>query len=166
MVLRPRDEEGRGQAQPSLGLRSPERPTNRAAPTSAPYPEVRRQSINKDDHQKGEQSNRQIVQPVVRCFSHFAFALFYEPAGTEQRISNTQADTAQYCKGTEPAKCTADISTIGDREPLNQGAYGHALDEGGDQGSAGETGVPNPPQPLRLVAKLERHSTEDEPSQH
>ena len=69
-------------------------------------------------------------------------------------------------KRREPAELAAGIFAVRDRQAFHQGADRHALDEGRDQRTAGEAQIPDPAQPFRLVAKLERHAAQDQAQQH
>src|SRR5947209_5402485 len=45
-------------------------------------------------------------------------------------------------------------------------AYHGSLHECGDQRSTGKAGIPHPTHPVRLVAELKRHASEDETREH
>src|SRR5260370_38984503 len=124
------------------------------------------QGVGEDDHEENEESNRQIGDQMVGCVPDLAFALLDQPTGAEKGITETQADAAKRREGTEPAKVAAAVLAVGDWKAFHERADGHALFKRGDERSAGEAGVPKPTQPLRLVAKLERHAAQDQARQH
>jgi hypothetical protein len=96
-------------------------------------PQVLGQGIGEDDDQESEQCDRQIGDQSIGCLTHIAFAFPDEPAGAEQGIAETEANAAQYCKGTEPAEFAPGVLAIGYRQPLHQGADSHPLHEGSDE---------------------------------
>src|SRR5208282_2501036 len=129
-------------------------------------PKIFGQGVYKDDNQEGEQSSRQVRDQTIGLLADIALAFPDEPTSTEQGIAETQADTAQHRKSTEPAEYASRVLAVGDRKPLDEGTYGHALHEGSDERPSGKTGVPDPPHPLRLVAIFERHAAQDQARQH
>src|ERR1700730_2806590 len=124
------------------------------------------QGVYEDDGQEHEHAGREIGYLSPRRVPDISVTLVDQPAGAEQRIAETQADTTEHGKRTEPAEIAADILAIRDRQPLDEGADGHSLDERRRNGSTNEAPIPEPARPLRLVAKLKCHSAQDQPSQH
>ena len=80
--------------------------------------------------------------------------------------AEAQADAAKDRKRREPAGFTARILAVRERQSSHQGPDRHSLYEGGDQGASSEAQIPDPAQPLRLVAKLECHAAQDQAQQH
>jgi hypothetical protein len=129
------------------------------------YLEVLGQCVAEDDDEKDEQCNCEKRNQPIRFLADIAFTFPHQPASTEQGISETQADTAQHRKGTEPAEIAAGVLAVGNRKLLHEGAYNHALDESSDKGTSGKAGIPDPAQPFRLVTVFERDAAQDQPRQ-
>src|ERR1700732_4465938 len=81
--------------------------------------------------------------------------------GPRLRISspaNAGPDAPQHRKRWEPAEGPPGILAVRDLQSFHQRADHQPLDKSRDQGSASKTDIPDPPHPLRFIAKLERHA--------
>src|SRR5262245_8928211 len=94
--------------------------------------------IGKDDEQKYEQAGGKIGDQAIGAVSHFGFAFPDEPAGTEKRIAEAEADAAQDRKRAEPTEFATSVVAIGDGKTLDDGPDRQALNESGQQGSPSE----------------------------
>ena len=121
---------------------------------------------DKHGDQEDEQRDRQTRNEPVGELADLAVAFADEPARAEQRIADAKADAAEQREGAQPAEVAADIAAIGDRQPLDQSADGQPLHEGGDERTAGETRVPEPPPALRPMPELESDPAQDQPAEH
>ena len=72
----------------------------------------------------------------MRRIADFGFAFLHQPAGAQQRVTETQANTAQHGKRTQPPEIATRVVTIGDRQSFDQGSDHQALGECGDKRSA------------------------------
>src|SRR5882724_4833811 len=124
--------------------------------------EIFSQSKRKDDNQKDEQPDRQIGDLAIGGGLDVPIAFSDQPTGAKKRVAETQPDAAKCGERTEPAKIAAGVLAVCERQTLNQCANGHALDKCRDQRAAEKAEVPDPAHPLRLVAKLERHTAKDQ----
>ena len=116
--------------------------------------------------QKQEQRERQRWDEPIGKLANVAVALANEPACSEQRVADAQADAAEHREGAQPTEVASDIVAIGDRKTLDQAADCQTLHEGGDERSPGEARIPQPPPALRPMPEFEGDPAQDQPSEH
>src|SRR5271170_527290 len=133
---------------------------------SAHYGKILDEREGEDDNQEDEQSKRQKRYLAIGCVANVRLAFPDEPAGAEKRIAEAETEAAQHREGAEPAEHAADVPPIVEGKSLDERSDRHALDEGGEKRSAGKTGIPNPPQPLGLVAEFESDTSQDQAREH
>src|SRR5712672_2038992 len=124
--------------------------------------EIFSQRKGENGNQEDEQSDRQIGDLVIGGGLDVSIEFSDQPTGAKKRVAETQSDAAKRGKRAEPAKVAAGVFTVCDRKTLYQSANRHALVERRDQRAAEKAEVPDPAHPLRLVAKLERHTAKDQ----
>src|SRR3984957_13994845 len=127
---------------------------------------VFRQRISEDNHKKYQHGDRENGNLPMRHVTALTFAFLRQPTGAEKRVAKAEPDAAQYRKRRQPAEGTTGILAVRDLQSFHQRADHHPLDKSRDQGSAGKAEIPDPPQPLRFIAKLERHAAQDQAQQH
>src|SRR5712675_408659 len=124
------------------------------------------QGVGEHNHQERQYADRKYGNLAARDVANLALAFSDQPASAKKRVAKAQADAAKDRKRREPADRTAGIFAVRELQSFNQGADRHALYKSRDQGSAGEAQIPDPPQPLRFVAKLECHTAQDQAGEH
>ncbi len=124
------------------------------------------EGVNEDDDEEDQDADREHADLPVRCVADVRLAFPDQPAGAEKGVAKAQSDPARHGKRCEPAEVAARISTVRDLQPFHQCANRHSLHEAREQGSACKAQIPYPAHPLRLVAKLECYSTQDQTQQH
>ncbi|MCY1436551.1 hypothetical protein D9M71_526800 [compost metagenome] len=96
-----------------------------------------------------------------------AFGLHDQPGAAQQRIGGDQAQAAEQREGREPVQGTAGIGAVHHRDAFDEGPQGHALEEGGGDGTADEGLVPQVALGRPgLEAELEGHAAEDQAQEH
>src|SRR6266481_3461460 len=103
---------------------------------------------------------------IWRCALSRTSASHFFTSHAEKRVTKAEPDAAYRRKRRKPAEVTFGILTVRDLQSFHQGADRHPLYKGRDQRSAGKAQIPDPAQPLRLVAKFERNPAQDQAQQH
>src|SRR3984893_12931439 len=124
------------------------------------------QRVGEDNHKEPQYADREHADLAARDVANLALAFSDQPAGAEKRIAKAQADAAKDRKRGEPADLTAGIFAVREPHSFYQGTDRQPLYKSRDQGPTGKAQIPDPAQPLRLVAKLERHAAQDQAQQH
>src|SRR5205823_9871021 len=113
------------------------------------------------ERQYHENCNDEPWNPRVSPIPKLSFALVYDPAGSQQRVAEHQADTREDRKRMHPIEGMAREMSVNDGNSPHHRADRRPLDECDDRGSDEQSPVPWPERVFRALAELEGDTPED-----